>query len=482
MKGAVLLLCSFASAHLRPPRQGAFGFGEEALSKALYFEQQLDHFSDDATTWPQAYFENNASWAGPDSAAPVYVYIGGEGPLSAASVTSNFIVDVLPQTGGLLLALEHRYYGCHNASSCPYSDASDPGHLDYLTTDQAPRIRRVRGVGARGARRARGRARRRDRRLVPRDAAASRATYPDVFAMKVASSAPVHGARLTLQDAVAAAYSADAEGVAGSSACAGAIGGHDAALALLADADGRAELARLFAATVPSVEWLANETNQRVLAGCGVAFPRAVEPACVRRAWLRRHADLRDHARQRERDAAERRGAGRGGARRRRGGPHDVGLRDGLGDAGRRRRRGDQLPGLPVLHGVRLLPDVRGGHRLLLRARPAGRRRAAAHRPNDFCAGRDDTNATAARIAATNAFDARRERDAHPLGERRRRPVARGLEPRVPGDEQPVIFPVRGAHHCAWTAAVADTDQQSVKDAGGDLRPARRVARGLSRF
>ena len=146
---------------------------------------------------------------------------------------------MLPQTRGLLLALEHRYYGCHNRSSCPYADASAPGHLDYLTTDQALADLAAFAAWARAARGVRA-----DARVVAIGgsypgmlAAFARATYPDVFAMAVASSAPVHGVLdfTGFQDAVTAAYSMDAEGVAGSPECASAIdAGHAAALALLA--------------------------------------------------------------------------------------------------------------------------------------------------------------------------------------------------------------------------------------------------------
>ena len=35
--------------------------------------------------------------------------------------------------------------------------------------------------------------------------------------------------------------------------------------------------------------------------------------------------------------------------------------------------------------------------------------------------------------------------------------------------EQPKIFPIRGAAHCAWMASAADDDQQSVKDARAEI-------------
>jgi hypothetical protein len=38
-----------------------------------------------------------------------------------------------------------------------------------------------------------------------------------------------------------------------------------------------------------------------------------------------------------------------------------------------------------------------------------------------------------------------------------------------PGTEQPVIWPVRGAHHCAWTSSSSESDQQSVKDARASI-------------
>ena len=43
---------------------------------------------------------------------------------------------MLPSTGALMFAVEHRYYGCHNASACPYSD-KDKDPLQWLSSQQA---------------------------------------------------------------------------------------------------------------------------------------------------------------------------------------------------------------------------------------------------------------------------------------------------------------------------------------------------------
>ena len=103
----LLLLANGAAAGLGAASRGAFGFNEAALGAAEYFEQPVDHYAP-AATWRQAFFTNGTFDSGD---GPVFLYVGGEGPLSSASATENFIVDWLPATGGLLYALEHRYYG-----------------------------------------------------------------------------------------------------------------------------------------------------------------------------------------------------------------------------------------------------------------------------------------------------------------------------------------------------------------------------------
>jgi serine protease 16 len=271
------------------PRQlrGAFGFDEAARSAANYFTQRVDHFSSNGTsTFQQAFFTNRESF---DGTGPVFVYVGGEGPLSSTSATSNFIIDWLPEVKGMLFALEHRYYGCHNASSCPYDpSASKPvlEELRYLTTDQALEDL---AAFARHQKQALGLGRNKwvliGGSYPGMLAAFARARFPDVFDCAVSSSSPVHPVLdfTGFQDTVARGYAMNVEGVRGSDECAEQIRrGHDAVRAALATPDGRAQLASLFPRAVPSAEWLADATNARTFAGCGVAtFPaQSNQPTC----------------------------------------------------------------------------------------------------------------------------------------------------------------------------------------------------------
>ena len=113
----------------------------EARPAAAHVAQPRDHFdASDTKTWQQAYYVNDTFFV-PGSSAPVFLCVGGEGPpldgsVVVASVHCNVAVEWLPATGALMLAVEHRYYGCHNASACPYS-AADPQPLKWLSSRQA---------------------------------------------------------------------------------------------------------------------------------------------------------------------------------------------------------------------------------------------------------------------------------------------------------------------------------------------------------
>ena len=52
------------------------------------------------------------------------------------SVHCNVAVEFLPESKALMFAVEHRYYGCHNMSACPYS-AHDEKPLQWLSSHQA---------------------------------------------------------------------------------------------------------------------------------------------------------------------------------------------------------------------------------------------------------------------------------------------------------------------------------------------------------
>ncbi|XP_042343077.1 thymus-specific serine protease [Plectropomus leopardus] len=72
--------------------------------------QQLDHFNrQDLSTFPQRFFVNDAYWQRLDG--PVFLFIGGEGPIFEFDVLAGHHVDMAEENGALLLALEHRFYG-----------------------------------------------------------------------------------------------------------------------------------------------------------------------------------------------------------------------------------------------------------------------------------------------------------------------------------------------------------------------------------
>lgn len=97
----------------------------------------IDHFDgENLATFRQRYFVNDTFFA-PGSAGPVLLCVGGEGsPLDGSvvvdSVHCNDAVELLSRVGGLMVAVEHRYYG----KSVPTEDLSTE-NLRWLSSKQA---------------------------------------------------------------------------------------------------------------------------------------------------------------------------------------------------------------------------------------------------------------------------------------------------------------------------------------------------------
>lgn len=190
--------------------------------------------------------------------------------------------------------MEHRYYGCHNRSSCPYTQPTPrQKHLKYLTSRQAladlsafqTYATQQYALGA-------------ETKWVVWGGsypgmltAWTRALYPDQFHAAVASSAPVNVVldMISFNDIVATAYAnATDPGIFGSAACAQAISaGHASIGSALKSNAGRVKVQSLFPDQVPSPEWLENKTNAAAFCGCGVAYfpaqtndPTCTTPAC----------------------------------------------------------------------------------------------------------------------------------------------------------------------------------------------------------
>jgi len=260
-----------------------------------YYAVDQDHFDgSNNKTWWQAYYVNDTFWK-PGSEAPVFLCVGGEGPaLDGSAVVSsvhcNDAVEMLSATKAIMFAVEHRYYGCHNASSCPVPNVQAPGALKFLSSRQAlgDLAAFVQFIT-------------KEYKLTPANKWVSwggsypgmlagwfRLKFPHLVHAASASSAPVM-AQLDMagyNNVVAAAFSVSDNNVGGSPACTQAIAtGHKEIGSLLQSASGRQELAGLF--KLPSADWLANLDNQKAFAGSGVAVfdaqsndPACKDPAC----------------------------------------------------------------------------------------------------------------------------------------------------------------------------------------------------------
>ncbi|XP_037533989.1 thymus-specific serine protease [Nematolebias whitei] len=78
--------------------------------KEAWIHQPLDHFNrQDVNTFPQRFFVNEVYWQRPDG--PVFLFIGGEGPIYEFDVLTGHHVAMAKEHGALLLAVEHRFYG-----------------------------------------------------------------------------------------------------------------------------------------------------------------------------------------------------------------------------------------------------------------------------------------------------------------------------------------------------------------------------------
>jgi len=97
----------------------------------LWYTQQVDHFDPtNFDTFQQQYYVNSTYYT---PGGPVFLVLGGEGPLSAGYVTGHFVVNLYAQKfGALIVAVEHRFYG----KSMPKPDLSTQ-NLRFLTTQQA---------------------------------------------------------------------------------------------------------------------------------------------------------------------------------------------------------------------------------------------------------------------------------------------------------------------------------------------------------
>ncbi|KAK4286392.1 hypothetical protein QN277_002953 [Acacia crassicarpa] len=82
--------------------------------ETFYYTQRLDHFNyrpDSYATFQQRYMINSQYWAGPNSSAPIFAYLGAEEPVDDDINVVGFLRENAPQFNALIVYIEHRYYG-----------------------------------------------------------------------------------------------------------------------------------------------------------------------------------------------------------------------------------------------------------------------------------------------------------------------------------------------------------------------------------
>ena len=114
------------------------GLGRQLLPTGcfvhFYTQQKLDHFNEDDDRVFSQRFIMCSNFTVSDN-APVIVYLGGEAPEhDDRAFTSQVYGEFARSVGGVIVSLEHRYYGLSYPAELP--DASTE-NLKYLSSEQA---------------------------------------------------------------------------------------------------------------------------------------------------------------------------------------------------------------------------------------------------------------------------------------------------------------------------------------------------------
>lgn len=313
-------------------------------------------------------------------------------------------------------------------------------------------------------------------------AAFVRAVYPELFHSAIASSAPVKGIlnMVQFENIVSSAYALQVEGVEGSPVCRDQIAkGHKDVEHLLPTPGGRKTLARIFPGPVSSPDWLQKPENQRFFAGCGVAsfpaqsnLPFCKAPGCgiSQICQIMTNASLGSPLER----LSELRKIQDGGS-------HEHGLGVRMVNSC---EMDWQMPGdVPVTYDE-VSVNAYWGYQtctefgfyqtceegsdciftqgLVSFSNPS-------HRPNDFCSSvlgisNEDTKI---RIAKTGAHYADKVAKATQIiwANGNVDPWHGRSHLTPPGKEQPCVWPIEGASHCAWMSASRPGEQASLKKA-----------------
>ncbi|KAJ1897893.1 hypothetical protein LPJ81_004445 [Coemansia sp. IMI 209127] len=111
--------------------EGASATGNQRLStsSAVHFAQKVDHFGTNSSTFRQRFYINGDAYV---PGGPIYLFNSGETPASPSYLAAGEPYTLAKATGGMVIIMEHRYYGV----SYPVSDMSGP-NMRYLTLENA---------------------------------------------------------------------------------------------------------------------------------------------------------------------------------------------------------------------------------------------------------------------------------------------------------------------------------------------------------
>ena len=127
---SLCVVCAWADDHLLRKLRDRLDSSSSLLAdrhvEERWFDQLVDHQS--RHTFRQRYVVNDEF----DRGGPVFLYVSGEAQLNSSRVLSGQICELANATGGLVIALEHRFYG----KSQPMPDLSTQS-LRLLTVDLA---------------------------------------------------------------------------------------------------------------------------------------------------------------------------------------------------------------------------------------------------------------------------------------------------------------------------------------------------------
>ncbi|WRX32247.1 Peptidase S28 - like 7 [Theobroma cacao] len=105
-----------------------------------YYEQTLDHFNykyASYLTCQQKYIVNSNSRGGANTSSPIFVYTGDKAWIDGVAISAGFIIDLASRFRGLLLYIEHRYYGDSMAFGYKQIAGQNASTLGFFSASQA---------------------------------------------------------------------------------------------------------------------------------------------------------------------------------------------------------------------------------------------------------------------------------------------------------------------------------------------------------